>query len=747
MKQGTINLTTVWATLRSLLPCSVYSIESCLSEYKHFYDALVRHHGKRYAITCLKEIGLQSYKVLLGLKPSRGFVKYRHWFKTYDDGFPRRLKKVHRLLISRKRYLNLIGVTICNCYRLLIVDPDYDVSHLETPCSGTHEDGGQDFKDFLDMFDKKVRLNSLGVHTTSLFSGFKGGPYGTPSFRFCFRDAYTLKHIFPKYYDAAYNVFNIMSGWLHSENWKVRVDSSAQTFDRFFTHEIKYKSWYEYFGTLFKNKTYRRYFRKILSWFLSFYNSRIRYLRFLIDGIPKGSPYRLAKFTFLSEGGGKTRVVTSCNFWIQEVLFVFHHFVMRILSKMKTDYTYDQDRSGVFLKWATANLKRRFFSFDLSKATDRFPVKIQRLVVDKIFPGIGGYWETLMGLPIYHMKQRRFVHFKVGQPMGIYSSWPVFALTHHLVVRFCAYQAKKNPYTFRNYAILGDDLVIFDRKVALRYSDFVTKRLGVEISATKSLRSPPGGPRVAEFAKRLFTEGKEVSPLTPKLLAAVRFADPTQIATLIERILVRWSIKVPSQSLFIKELFKRLVPKGRRNKTMSWYTSPKTYPNFLGDSLRDLREQIWKLDSSLGETSHIEMAEAVWIMKYLEKAKIDYKDFHREIFRSLYTSRGLRTELLVSSSDLYHPLAAVAMDVNTRIDQVLEDSKLHSGDTRYLYELLVLIKWYKAFLKFRVKPNGTMYENIRRMSVLRDYHASQDARKAWDQMFYAMQVITQHCEP
>lgn len=63
------------------------------------------------------------------------------------------------------------------------------------------------------------------------------------------------------------------------------------------------------------------------------------------------------------------------------------------------------------------------------------------------------------------------------QPLGYLSSWPLFALSHHFVVWYCAdkvYPGKK----FSKYALLGDDIVIGDAAVADVYKD-VINRLGV----------------------------------------------------------------------------------------------------------------------------------------------------------------------------------------------------------------------------------------------------------------------------
>jgi hypothetical protein len=85
--------------------------------------------------------------------------------------------------------------------------------------------------------------------------------------------------------------------------------------------------------------------------------------------------------------------------------------------------------------------------------------------------------------------------YAVGQPMGSYSSWASFTLTHHLVVQYCAFKCGIFPFT--NYIILGDDIVIKNNKVARAYIKFMTA-LGVEISNHKTHVSKD----TYEFAKR-----------------------------------------------------------------------------------------------------------------------------------------------------------------------------------------------------------------------------------------------------
>jgi hypothetical protein len=77
----------------------------------------------------------------------------------------------------------------------------------------------------------------------------------------------------------------------------------------------------------------------------------------------------------------------------------------------------------------------------------------------------------------------QYVEYKVGQPMGILSSWSVFALTHHAIIEYCAYLEKLS--NFRDYVVLGDDVAIFNSKVAKRYLKLLDNQ-GVPISLEKS---------------------------------------------------------------------------------------------------------------------------------------------------------------------------------------------------------------------------------------------------------------------
>lgn len=61
-----------------------------------------------------------------------------------------------------------------------------------------------------------------------------------------------------------------------------------------------------------------------------------------------------------------------------------------------------------------------------------------------------------------------------GQPLGYYSSWPLFSLSHHILVWYAAEQVDPGEY-FNKYEVLGDDIVIADARIAEVYAQSLEK--------------------------------------------------------------------------------------------------------------------------------------------------------------------------------------------------------------------------------------------------------------------------------
>lgn len=96
--------------------------------------------------------------------------------------------------------------------------------------------------------------------------------------------------------------------------------------------------------------------------------------------------------------------------------------------------------------------------------------------------------------------------------MGMYSSWPALAMTNHVLTRLAA--ARVGIEKFTDYFVLGDDLVIFNNKVAEEYISLCTS-LGISTKDQDSIH--PKRTHTLEVAKRLFRRGVEVSPLPFRL--------------------------------------------------------------------------------------------------------------------------------------------------------------------------------------------------------------------------------------
>lgn len=84
----------------------------------------------------------------------------------------------------------------------------------------------------------------------------------------------------------------------------------------------------------------------------------------------------------IPEPGGKTRTIAIGDYWSQIALKPLHNILMKILRRMETDGTYDQ---GEQFKRIIREAKAPCFSFDLTSATDRFPIELQQHLVAALF--------------------------------------------------------------------------------------------------------------------------------------------------------------------------------------------------------------------------------------------------------------------------------------------------------------------------------------------------------------------------
>jgi len=232
---------------------------------------------------------------------------------------------------------------------------------------------------------------------------------------------------------------------------------------------------------------------------------------------------RTGKLAFKIEPAGKVRTFALVDIWTQSLLAPLHKDLFSLLKKLPNDGTFDQDAS--FARCIEkAKLYNCAFAYDLSSATDRLPLTIQKGIINLIYnhPFLGNYWGDLLINRKYIVRSELFPDlqnkeftYATGQPMGCLSSWAMLALTHHLIMQTCAFRVYGSRKWYDKYEVLGDDIVIFDKDVALQYLALMAE-LDVGINLSKSLQAEEL--QTLEFAKRTAIDGYDVSGLSWKQL-------------------------------------------------------------------------------------------------------------------------------------------------------------------------------------------------------------------------------------
>nr|QDH87757.1 MAG: RNA-dependent RNA polymerase [Mitovirus sp.] len=256
------------------------------------------------------------------------------------------------------------------------------------------------------------------------------------------------------------------------------------------------------------------------------------------------------------EPAGKVRVFAMVDIITQNLLRPLHQVLSKILKALPNDGTFNQE-AMVDRAVLKAQSYGGAYCYDLSAATDRLPILIQRSILASLFgTKIALLWKAILVNRPYQLPDNNLNGFifkkdktqlgkdfwySTGQPMGALSSFNMLGLTHHLIVQYCA--TKLHPdhrFKLSNelgwciaYEILGDDVAIFDRDLAAQYL-IVMDKLGVPINEKKSVISISG--KTLELAKRTSHLGKDVSAVSFKdILSSAPFAQRIAIVDRLSR--------------------------------------------------------------------------------------------------------------------------------------------------------------------------------------------------------------------
>lgn len=446
------------AIVASLFPTDTYVQENVLTIWSRYETDILRSvklHGKRYTLEKYK----LSYTFLrnLILKLPTDPIPFT---KVDRDGIPKTLWPLRSLMFKDRNTVRAC-LTIARHYEIIHLPVSYDTSSITSPFRGNteYEAFEVEFKDFLGRMKSKYpwyigkfipRRNFDHVFTT-----LSRGPNGS---------AVACAHLDAKAVCASPELYH-----------------NLVTFN-----DLLGQSW-------------------ITGW-MQIQNS----------SIDTENTYYTGRLGFASEPAGKTRIFAIGDYWSQASLKVVQDNLYHVLKSLSTDTTADQDKG--FKDLIKESHGKDTFCFDLSSASDRIPVKLQEHRLD-LMAGkqIGEAWRKVMTERDFYIKaEKRSVRWAVGQPLGLLSSFPSFALWHHDIVQFCANRKRlmqnKDPIFFKEYKILGDDIVIFNKDVAVEYHRTVSEIIGIEINKSKSVIGDHIHSQI-EFAKRLALDGVEMSSI------------------------------------------------------------------------------------------------------------------------------------------------------------------------------------------------------------------------------------------
>lgn len=207
--------------------------------------------------------------------------------------------------------------------------------------------------------------------------------------------------------------------------------------------------------------------------------------------------------SFIQEPGYKCRAIANPFRVYQWLTCRLGTTLFGALRRTPNDYTFNQE-GGVRRVQRALQKSQKVFCVDLSDATNNFPMVTSSEAVKEGLkdPDIKlelSLFEEVsrMSWEIHGSKARR-VKWTVGQPLGLFPSFGHFAVGHHALLQACSFIA---GYTSDfPYAVLGDDVAIWDETVHSLYREFLDN-VDVPVSEAKCFSST----NMAEFAGRTIT--------------------------------------------------------------------------------------------------------------------------------------------------------------------------------------------------------------------------------------------------
>ena len=207
------------------------------------------------------------------------------------------------------------------------------------------------------------------------------------------------------------------------------------------------------------------------------------------------------------KGTIKRRPIAVPNRFVQDGMVPIYQVLKHLVRRLPCDATFDQSRFDTKIQNRVNNKNLYIGSVDLSQATDNLPLSWGKFLVEELVLPMYSSSELVdtswnLFLEASRAKWNNdgiMSRWTVGQPLGSLPSFPLLAVTHNLLLEALSFT---NGFGHSPYAVLGDDVVLFNKKLRKQYIRLMTNR-GIPLSLHKSYEG-----NLSEFAGKIYIKGQ-----------------------------------------------------------------------------------------------------------------------------------------------------------------------------------------------------------------------------------------------
>jgi hypothetical protein len=470
-----------------------------VEEFMKMVQRLDKANGSIYTINHLKLIKRLTMSYIAG---NPEFRTSEHIIGiNKNNGLPKCITFLHKLIES-KDYQNLRFVlTLFSVSRVLPGTKKPNLSTITNPSTSRYQTEFE-ISRYIDSFLIETNFRPITfsrMTKKNLIYSAKSGPNGQ-AINSALRDIHSLNENLVKALQAT-NISHLLNEYKELLSME-RIEKLTLVKKFYKIIKLPFKFDLQFMKEYYKDTHFKKD-KKLWKEMVEMYSSKTwsDRLNILMKSNPvNGEGLRSRKLSIVPDPEAKARIIAIFDYWSQVFLKQIHDNHFDYLRRLPNDRTFTQST-----ELPPRLPGHKLYSFDLTAATDRFPLTLQSKVIEKMYSSaIAKSWTTiLVDTPFYVPWTNSCCKYESGQPMGAYSSWSTFTITHHLVLH---YIHDILGISEKYYIILGDDIVITHDDVAREYLR-IMKELGVDISIPKSHISV----NVYEFAKRLYLDGKEIT--------------------------------------------------------------------------------------------------------------------------------------------------------------------------------------------------------------------------------------------